>query len=75
MDRFVSKRSAPSPTVSTRVSKKPKVSDKQGEKSADYRAKEFGAVFYTSGGNFSAKPCNTVVDHVRKLKIYDQKAS
>ena len=54
MDRFVSKRSAPSPTVSTRVSKKPKVSDKQGEKSADYRAKEFGAVFYTSGGNFSA---------------------
>ena len=61
MDRFL-KRPAPSPSgsnsspSSSPLAKKPKVSDKQGNVSASFRAKEFGSDFYDSGGNCFADP-------------------
>ncbi len=42
MDRFL-KRPAPSGSHSSSLAKKPKVSDKQGNISASFRAKEFGS--------------------------------
>ena len=60
MDRFL-KRPAPGPAVSPSRNKMPKISDKQGSKSAAFRAKEFGTNFYESGGRLFYRPCNTVV--------------
>ena len=74
MDRFL-KRPAPSSSgansspSSSPLAKKPKVSDKQGNVSASFRAKEFGSDFYDSGGELFCRPCNMVIDHFRKCVI------
>ena len=60
IDRFL-KRPAPGPAVSPSKNKMPKISDKQGSKSAAFRAKKFGKNFYESGGRLFCRPCNTVV--------------
>ncbi len=58
MDRFLKRpalsgsNSSPS---SSPLPKKPKVSDKQGNVSGSFRAKEFGSDFYKSVGNCSAE--------------------
>ena len=49
--------------------KKPKSCAKQGDVSAAYRAQEFDSNFYESGGKLFCKPCNVVVNHVRKSVV------
>ena len=75
MDRFL-KRPAPTSTDSSPprctlspASKKPKTSDKQGNVSVSFRAKEFGPDFYESGGKLFCRPCNMVIEHHRKSTV------
>ena len=81
MDRFL-KRPAPISTVSSTnrstlapAAKKPKVSDKQGNISASFRAQEFGSNFYESGGKLFCKPCNMVLEHQQKFTVNKHVAS
>ena len=69
MDRFL-KRSAPSDTSLSPPTKKLKSLAKQGKISALQRVREYGKEnFYESGGHLFCKPCNIVVDHVRKFVV------
>ena len=45
------------------ASKKLKVSYKQGDISASFRAQEFGSSFYESGGKLFFKSCNVVTGY------------
>ena len=48
-------------------SKKRSAASKQGNVSASVRIAEFGkATFYADNGKLFCRPCNVVVDHVRK---------
>ena len=72
MDRFLKRPRAnelSSPNNCVEPSKKPKPCAKQGDVSAAYRAQEFGSHFYESGGKLFCRPCNVVVDHVRKSVV------
>ena len=74
MDRFLKRPRAnelSSPNNCVVPSKKPKPCAKQGDVSAAYRAQEFGSHFYESGGKLFCRPCNVVVDHVRKSVVSD----
>ena len=68
MDRFL-KWLAPDSGTPIPNNKNPKGSDKEGNKSPEFRTKEFGPLYYYSGGKFFCRTCNTVVDHHRKFTI------
>ena len=74
-DRFVvgSKRPAPAPSsdsVRSPSNKKPGVSSKQGNFTANIRVTEFGRdVFNADGGKLFCHQCNLVIDHFWKHTI------
>ena len=72
MDRFL-KRSTPDPPRTP--SPKPSKAAKQGNVTAVQRAAEFGATFYADGGKLFCRPCNSVVNHIRKSIIDNYLAS
>ena len=66
MERFL-KRAAP--TASGSLSP-PSKKSKQGQVTAAQRAREYGSTkFYADGGKLFCRPCNVVVDHIRKFVI------
>ena len=67
MDRFLV-RAAPPPVAAPPAKRSKKA--KQGDLTARDRAAQYvGNVLYADGGKLFCRPCNCVVDHVRKSVV------
>ena len=71
MDRFLKRPAVGSPSGSlTSSSKRRSVAAKQSNVTALVRVAEFGKdTFYADAGRLFCRPCNLVVDHIRKHTV------